>query len=259
MRRSIDSTSVPPSRAFLIERLELRQRLVDQERRRHEPFRACRLNAAKLPVELLRVGLQPGQIRVGVRGLFDAVLGIEKPRDIEIGADVLDDHVRRDAPSANGDVAVRHREALERRGVGTAHDLEAGARRMREARGVERVRPLQVTPQLARDPLLSLRRAIHELRTKLRSRAGVDAERRGGLGHQPQQAVADVVEQRARVGLGVCRRGRRRRSTRFSTTRGHQRQRGGARECGDGLATSQQGIRQWHSRLIGLCAPPHLL
>ena len=63
-----------------------------------------------------------------------------------------------------------------------------------EAGGVQGVRPLQVTPQLARDPLLSLRRPIHELRTKLRSRAGVDAERRGGLGHQSKQAVADVVQ-----------------------------------------------------------------
>ncbi len=50
-------------------------------------------------------------------------LGIEKPRDIEIGPDVLDDHVRGDAPTPNGDVAVRHREALERCGVRTAHDL----------------------------------------------------------------------------------------------------------------------------------------
>ena len=101
MRRSIDSTSVPPSRAFFDRERHLRQRLVDQERRRHEPGRARRLHAAKLAVELLRVGLQPGQIRVGVRGVLDAVIGIEKARDVEIGADVLDDDVRRVAPSAD--------------------------------------------------------------------------------------------------------------------------------------------------------------
>ena len=37
VRRSMDSTSDPPSRAFFADRRHLRQRLVDQERRRHQP------------------------------------------------------------------------------------------------------------------------------------------------------------------------------------------------------------------------------
>ena len=57
------------------------------------------------------------------------MLAVEEARDVEIGADVLDDDVGRVAPAADRDVAVRQREAFERRGIGTAHDLDAGAHR----------------------------------------------------------------------------------------------------------------------------------
>ena len=97
------------------------------------PAAARRLHAAELAVELLRVRLQPREIRLGVGGVLDRMIAVEEARDVEIGADVLDDDVRRVAPAADGDVAVRQREALERRGVGAAHDLDAGARRVREA------------------------------------------------------------------------------------------------------------------------------
>ena len=72
VRRSIDSTSEPPSRAFFADRRHLRQRLVDQERRRHEARGARRLHAAELAVELLRIRLQPREIRLGVGGVLDA-------------------------------------------------------------------------------------------------------------------------------------------------------------------------------------------
>ena len=133
VRRSIDSTSEPPSRAFFAESAHLRQRLVDQERRRHEAGAARRLHAAELAVELLRVRLQPREIGLGVGGVLDRMIAVEEARDVEIRADVLNDDVRRVAPAADGDVAVRQREAFERRGVGAAHDLDAGARGMRQA------------------------------------------------------------------------------------------------------------------------------
>ena len=84
------------------------------------------------------------------------------------------------------------REALERRGVGAAHDLDAGARRVREPGRVERVGPLQVGAQLLRDPLLPVRGAIAELRAKRRSRAGVDAERRRALGHAAAEGCRPI-------------------------------------------------------------------
>ena len=133
VRRSIDSTSAPPSRALFDRQRHLRQRLVDQERRRHEPAAARRLHPAELAVELLRVRLQARQIRLGVGGVLDGMVAVEEARDVEIGADVLNHDVRRVAPAADGDVAVGQREAFERRGVGAAHDLDAGARR--RARG----------------------------------------------------------------------------------------------------------------------------
>ena len=107
----------------------LRQRLVDQERRRHEPAGARRLHPTELAIELLRIGLQPREIRFGVGRVVDAMLAVQEARDVEIGADVLDDDVGRVAPAANRDVAVRQREAFKRRGIGAAHDLHAGAHR----------------------------------------------------------------------------------------------------------------------------------
>ena len=63
--------------------------------------------------------------------VLDRMIAVEESRHIEIGADVLDHHVRRVAPAADGDVAIRQRKAFERRRVRAAHDLDARARRMR--------------------------------------------------------------------------------------------------------------------------------
>ena len=73
------------------------------------------------------------------------MIAVEESRDVEIGADVLDHHVRRVAPAADGDVAVRQRETFERGLIRASHDLDAGAR------GVARVRRYR-TPWRARDP-----------------------------------------------------------------------------------------------------------
>ena len=129
------------------------------------------------------------------------MIAVEEARDVEIGADVLDDDVRRVAPAADRDVAVRQREAFERRRIGAAHDLDAGARRVREARRVEGVDALQVGAHLRRQALLPLRGAIGELRSQRRPRAGVDAERGRALGQEAQEVVGDAVEQRERVAV----------------------------------------------------------
>ncbi len=138
VRRSMRLDERPAFARVLRRERHLRQRLVDQERRRHEPARARRLHAAELAVELLRVRLQPRQIRLGVSGVLDAMIAVEEARDVEIGADVLDDDVRRVAPAADRDVAVGEREALERRRIGAAHDLDAGARRRARGRPCRR-------------------------------------------------------------------------------------------------------------------------
>ncbi len=129
VRRSIDSTTEPPFARVLHRQRHLRQRLVEQEGRRHQAGAARRLNATEFAVELRGERLQPREVRLGVRGRLDQVIAVQEARDVEIRADVLDHDVRRVAPAADRDVAVGKREAFERRGVRTAHDLDAGARR----------------------------------------------------------------------------------------------------------------------------------
>ena len=111
----------------------LLQRLVDQECRRHESLAARGFNAAALTIELLRERLHASQIRLGIGGVLDRMIAVEEARDVEIGADVLDHHIRRVAPAADGDVAVWQRKAVGRDLIGAAHDLDAGASRMRES------------------------------------------------------------------------------------------------------------------------------
>ena len=224
------------------------QRLVNQERRRHEPRCARRLHAPKLSVELLRIRLQPRQIRLGVSGVLDSMIAVQEARDVEIGADVLNDDIRRVAPAANRDVAVGERETFERRRIGTSHDLEAGAHRMREAARVEGVDALQVGAKLLRHPLLPLGGAIGELGSKSRSRAGVDAKRGRALRQQAKKIVGDPVEQRERVGL-VCS-GRERGRCTVAPARGHQRQGGCGCQRRDRFTAAEQWIRQRHDPQI---------
>ena len=176
----------------------LPQRLVDQERRGHEARGARGLHPAELAVELLRVGLESREIRLGVSGVLDSMLGVEKPRDIEIRADVLNDHIGRVAPASDGHIAVGEREPFERRCIGASNDLDAGARGVGEPGRVEGVDPRQVGAKLVRDLLLSLRRAIAELRRagrlvrRCRCRATSRSPARGGEGCQRSDRVARV-------------------------------------------------------------------
>ena len=150
--------------------------LVDQERRRDKPRRARRLHALELSIELLRVRLQPRKIRLGIGSALDAMIGIEEPRDVEIGADILDDDVRRVAPAPDRHVAIWKRETVERRRVRAPHYLEGGTRCVREAARVEGVDAIQVYSKLVRQAPLALRGAIGEHGSQCGSRSGVDAQ-----------------------------------------------------------------------------------
>ena len=145
------------------------------------------------------------------------------------------------APAADGDVAVRQREAFERRGVCAAHDLDAGARGMRQPVGVERLGAIEILPHLIGDSLLSVRGSIAELRSQRRPRAGIDAQRGRALGEQCQKVFADLIErgERIRLTLGTCRRpcGRCGRCV-ATAVQQWQRRRGG--ESRDRLAAVQQ-------------------
>ena len=148
---SIDSTSDPPSRAFFAESVICASALSIRNAGGTRPAPRAACIRPELAVELLRVRLQPREVRLGVRRVLDRMIAVEEARDVEIRADVLDDDVRRVAPAADGDVAVGEREALERGRVRAAHDLDAGARRRARGRFASNaLTPLQVGADLCR-------------------------------------------------------------------------------------------------------------
>ena len=192
VRRSMDSTSEPPSRAFFAERRICASALSRRKAGGTRPESARGLHAAELSIELLRIRLQPSEIRLGVGGVLDAMFAVEGARDVEIGADVLDDDVRRVAPAADGHVAVRQRETVERRGVRAANDLDAGARRVREPGRVDGVDAGQVGTHVRRRAALPLRRTVGELRPQGGSRAGVDAQRGRAFRKEAEEILGDT-------------------------------------------------------------------
>jgi hypothetical protein len=106
-RASLDGPDQRSSFTRVLRReTHLAQRLVQKEHRRNESCRTRRLDAAELTVELLRVRLQTREVRLGVGCALDQVIAIEEARYVEVGSDVLDDHVRGVAPAADGDVTV---------------------------------------------------------------------------------------------------------------------------------------------------------
>ena len=129
------------------------------------------------------------------------MIAIEEARHVEIGADILDDDIRRVAPASDGHVAVRERESLERRRIRAANHLDARARAMGEPRRVHGVGPLEIARELRRDPLLSRGGAIGELGAKRRSCPGVDTQGRRALRKQAEEIFAKLVEQGARIRL----------------------------------------------------------
>ena len=105
-------------------------------------------------------------------------------REIEgyrVRTDVLNDDIGRVAPAADCNIAVWEGESCERRCICAPNHFNAGACGVRERGCVEGVDPLQVGTDLARDPLLSLCRAIDELRSKGCALPDVDAKRRRGV------------------------------------------------------------------------------
>ena len=104
------------------------------------------------------------------------MITVQKPRQVEVCADILNDHIRRVAPAAHRYVAVGQREPFERFRISAANDFDTGSSGMGESCRVEGVDPLQITTKLVCDLLLSLCRSVAKLRTKSRSRSGVDTQ-----------------------------------------------------------------------------------
>ena len=230
MRRSIDSTTEPPSLAFFAESVICAMALSIRKAGGTRPALRAAWIRPNSPSSCLRVRLQPREVGLRVRRTLDRVVAVEESRDVEIRADVLDDDVGGVAPAADGDVAIGEREALECGGVRAAHDVDAGAGGVREPLRVERLRSIQVSPDLCRGALLPGFGAIGQLRAQARARAGVDPERCRAFGPELHQVVRHLVEQLERVGVAGRGRtsGRRRRAA--TATTGHHGQRRGRRQ-----------------------------
>jgi hypothetical protein len=85
------------------------------------------------------------------------------------------------------------------------HDLDAGARRVRQPLRINRPDAIEIPPHLIGDSPLSVGRSIAELRSERGAGAGIDAQRGRGVGEQRQQVFADAVEfgMRIRLALGA--------------------------------------------------------
>ena len=212
VRRSIDSTSEPPCRALFADASSWVKRLVEENRRRHESLGARRLNAAQLAVELGRIRLQAREIRVGIRRVSYLVFGVEEPRDVEIRADVLNDHVGRVAPAADSHVAVRQRETVERDVVGAFHHRDTGTRRRKKGRRVDRIQPGEIRANRGGNAVLSGGRSVAEPGTQRLALTLINAERGRAFREEPQQVLGDVLEQSGHLRLRAigARTGRRR-------------------------------------------------
>src|SRR5688572_32635618 len=121
------------------------------------------------------------------------MVAVEEPRYIEVGANVLNDDVRRVAPAANGDIAIGKRKTLRCGRVGAPYHLDGGPRGMGERRRVQRPDPLQVLAHLAGYPLLPLCRPIAQLRAKRGALARIETERGRGFGCEPKQVFRDLI------------------------------------------------------------------
>jgi hypothetical protein len=129
------------------------------------------------------------------------MLGVQEPGHVEVGADVLDDHVWRLAPAADGHVAVGQGEAFERGRVRGPDHGGARSGRVRQSGDVDRVDAREVGADPVGTLLLPGDRTVPELRAQLGVSALVEPERCRRLRHQPQQVLADRVEQLRRLGF----------------------------------------------------------
>ena len=137
VRRTRDSTRLPPSRAFFAASVELPDRLVEQEGGRDQALLPGCANPLDLAVELGRILRQAAEIGLRVAAFLDRVIGVERARRVDIGADILDHDIRRVAPAADGDVAIGQGETLERGRIGASDNLDAGADREGSADSVD--------------------------------------------------------------------------------------------------------------------------
>ena len=129
------------------------------------------------------------------------MLGVEKARDVEIRADVLNDDVGRVAPAADRDVAVRQRETLDCEIERTFHDRDTRARRVRQARSLNRIEPGQIRAKRGGNAILSGGRSIGEPRAERLTLILIDAERRRAFWTEFQEVLGDLLEQTRHVRL----------------------------------------------------------
>ena len=157
---------------------ELGERLVDEEVRWDEPLRLSRAHPLQLSVELARELRKAADVSLGIGGVFDGMVGIEKLRCVDVGADILDHDIGRLAPAIAGDriVAVREGKTFHGRAVSASHHFDAGANREGEAALVECFDTCEISFDGRRKSPLTGRRTIAQLRAELGSAPDIKAK-----------------------------------------------------------------------------------
>ncbi len=201
VRRSIELYETAAFARSLHAHRHLGERLVDQEGRRDQPLAGSMSEPTELTVELGRIAVETGKIGLGIRRIFHRMIGVEKARHVEIGADVLNDHIGCVAPASDRDVAIGQRKSFERSAIGRAHDLDAGAGGMIKRGRIDRFGASEIGAKDGREPLLAGLAAVGKTRAQDRARSGVQAERGGGFRRQCQQILADRIEQGRNAGF----------------------------------------------------------
>jgi hypothetical protein len=110
------------------------------------------------------------------------MVAVQKPRDVEVRADILDDDIRGDAPPPDGHIAIRQSEPLQSGRISAPDDLKSRADGMRQPVASERAYLLQIPSKLAGNTLLTLSRSIGKLGAQRGPRIDVDTKRRGAFG-----------------------------------------------------------------------------
>ena len=219
---------------------ELIERLVGEEDGRDDALGAGRTQPLELAVELAGILREAAEIGLGVRRGFDRVIGVEEVGRVDVRADVLDHDVGRVAIAADGNVAVREGEALERGAVGAADGVDACAHGEGEAGFVDRFDARQVGLHRGGDRPHSGRAMVAQLGTHPRAGAGVDPERGRAFGAEAEKVLRDGIEQRARLSIGGGNLGLREHGGGFRK----QRQSDGCAERGNGFAAGEFQVGQ---------------
>ena len=176
----------------------LAKALVEQEIGRDDADAGIVVQPFGLAIERGGIPFHAGEIGLRVGGVLDLVVAVQRVRDLDEGAGILGDHVRRVAVGPvlveRGDVAEREGEAFERGFVGGPDHVEGDPRRGGERGGIDRAQAGEALRGAGGNGALAFGRTVGESGLERCARAGVEPERRGVFRIIGEQGLGDAGE-----------------------------------------------------------------